>query len=76
MQTPSPADLRTAIQALERLGEHLTTQATDSILALHESSSGSHQAGRIESSTIEQTSRIQIVTEQLQSWRDDLLQQR
>ncbi|HEX5398700.1 MAG TPA: hypothetical protein VFY06_06595 [Verrucomicrobiae bacterium] len=76
MQKPTTIELRTAIQVLEQLGERMTTQASDSMLALHESPSGGHQAGRIESSAIEQTSRIKIVTDQLKSWRDELLQQR
>ena len=76
MQKPTTAELRSAIQVLEKLGEHLNTQANDSMLALHESPSGSHQAGKIESNAIEQTSRIKLVTAQLNAWRDELMQQR
>ena len=76
MQTPSPTDLRTAIQVLETLGERLTNQATDSILALHESPSSSHQAGQIEANAIKQTASVKLVSAQLKSWRDDLLQRR
>lgn len=74
--TPTTADLRTAIQVLDKLGEHITAHANHSMIEIHESPSGSHSAGQIEASAIEQTARVKLVSAQLKNWRDELLQQR
>jgi hypothetical protein len=76
MQTPTTAQIRTAIEVLTKLGERLNTDAEHSVMQLSESSAGAHHAGRIEVSAIEQTSRIEAVTAQLKSWRDEMLAQR
>jgi hypothetical protein len=76
MMTPTTADLRTAIQVLDKLGERLTTQANHSMIERSESQLGNHRAGQIEASAIEQTARVKLVSAQLKSWRDELLQQR
>ena len=75
MQTPTTAQLRTAIEVLTKLGERLNTHAEHSVMQLSESPLGVHYAGRIEVGTIEQTSRIEAVATQLKDWRDELLQQ-
>jgi hypothetical protein len=76
MQTPTTAQLRTAIEVLNKLGERLTARASDSAMQLRESPYDNHQAGRIEVTAIEQTSRIQSVAAQLEQWREELMQQR
>jgi hypothetical protein len=76
MLTPTTADLRTAIQVLEKLGERITAHANHSMMEMPESPLGSHHAGRIEARAIEQTARIKLVSAQLKIWRDELLQQR
>jgi hypothetical protein len=76
MQTPTTAQIRTAIEVLTKLGERLNTHAEHSVMQLSESPTGAHHAGRIEVSTIEQTSRIEAVTAQLKNWRDEMLDQR
>ena len=76
MQTPTTAQLRTAIEVLNKLGERLNIQAEHSVMQLAESPLGAHYAGRIEVGTIEQTTRIESVATQLKNWRDELLQQR
>jgi hypothetical protein len=75
MQTPTTAQLRTAIEVLTKLGERLNTHAEHSVMQLSESPLGAHYAGRIEVGAIEQTSRIEAVATQLKDWRDELLQQ-
>ena len=75
MQTPTTAQLRTAIEVLTKLGERLNTHAEHSVMQLSESPLGAHYAGRIEVGAIEQTSRIEAVATQLKNWRDELLQQ-
>jgi hypothetical protein len=76
MQTPTIADLHTAIQVLEKLGERITTHANHSMMEMPESSLGTHYVGQIESRAIEQTVLIKHVAGQLKVWRDELLEQR
>ena len=76
MLTPSTSELFTAIEVLRKLGLRINEHATHSVLQMSDSSLGEHYAGRIGVNAIEQTSRIQIVAEQLKNWRDELLQQR
>ena len=76
MQTPTTAQIRTAIEVLTKLGERLNTHAEHSVMQLSELPAGAHHAGRIGVSAIEQTSRIEAVTAQLKSWRDEMLDQR
>ena len=76
MQAPTTAQLRTAIEVLNKLGERLTARASDSTMQLRESPYDNHQVGRIEVTAIEQTSRIQSVAAQLEQWREELMQQR
>jgi hypothetical protein len=75
MQTPTTAQLRTAIEVLTKLGERLNIYAEHSVMQLSESQLGAHYAGRIEVGAIEQTTRIEAVAAQLKNWRDELLQQ-
>ena len=76
MQTPSTTQIRTAIEVLKKFGEHINTNAANEAIGLHESPHSDQQAARIGSRTIEQTTRIEAVAAQLESWRDELLQQR
>ena len=76
MQTPTTAQIRTAIEVLSKLGERLSTHAAHSVMQLSESPAGAHHAGRIEVSAIEQTSRIEVVAALLKNWRDEMLDQR
>jgi len=76
MLTPTTAELLNAIEVLNKLGERINTSAVNSVLQLSETSSGDHNARRIEVNSIEQNSHIKIVAEQLQNWRDELIQPR
>jgi hypothetical protein len=76
MQTPSTAQIRTAIEVLNKLGERLNERAANSVMQLHDSQFGDRQAGRIETKAIEQTTQIQSVAAQLEEWRDELVQER
>lgn len=75
MQAPTTAELRTAIQVLNKLGERLNEHAAHSVMQLPETQLGDDYAARIESRTMEQTTQIETVAAELQSWRDELLQQ-
>jgi len=76
MQTPSTTQIRTAIEVLKKFGEHINTNAANEVIGLHESPHSDQHAARLGSRTIEQTTRIEAVAAQLESWRDELLQQR
>jgi len=76
MQTPTTAQIRTAIEVLGKLGEHINSRAADSAVQLSESQRGIHQAGSIKLGAIEQTTRIEAVTAQLKQWRDELGRER
>ena len=76
MQTPTTAQIRTAIQVLKKYGEHINQNAANLLIELPETRLGDHVAGRAKALNIEQVSRIQTVAEQLEKWREDLLQQR
>lgn len=76
MNTPTPVQIRTAIDVLKKLGERLNEHAAHSMIQLPDSQLGDNYAARIEVRAIEQISRIQHVAVQLEHWRDELLQQR
>ena len=75
MQTPSTAQIRTAIEVLKKFGEHINHNAVNTMIELSDSQLHDQQPGHIEARTIEQTTRIETVAAQLESWRNELLQQ-
>ena len=76
MQTPTTAQIRTAIEVLRKLGERINTHVEDSVMQLSETANGANHAGHIEVGAIEQTTRIEAVANQLRQWRDELGQDR
>jgi hypothetical protein len=76
MQTPSTAQLHTAIEVLKKFGEHINHNAENLVLQLPDSHFGDHCAARVGVLKIEQVTRIQTVVAQLEKWRDELLQQK
>ena len=75
MLTPTTTELFTAIEVLKKLGQRINEHAAHSITELPHTQLGDNYAAHIEARTIEQTTRIEAVAAQLQSWRDELLQQ-
>jgi len=76
MQTPTTAQIRTAIEVLRKFGEHINHNAADLVVQLPYTHFGDHCAARVEVLKIEQVRRIQTLTAQLESWRDQLLEAR
>ncbi len=76
MQTPTSAEIRTAIQVLKKYGEHINHNAANVIIDLPETRFGDHVAARAKVVSIEQVTRIQTVAAQLEKWRDDLHHER
>src|SRR5262252_6995499 len=76
MRTPTTAQVRTAIEVLKKLEERIDNHATFNTMQLPESRQGDDAAARIEAQTIEQIARVKTVMAQLESWRDELRQDR
>jgi hypothetical protein len=76
MQTPTTAQIHTAIEVLEKLGEHIDHNAANLAVQLTDTHFGDHCTARAEVLKIEQVSRIQTLAAQLGHWRDQLLQER
>ena len=76
MQTPSTAQIRTAIEVLKKFGEHINHNADHLVIELPDTRLGGQVATRAKVLKIEQTTQIQSVAAQLENWRDQLLQQR
>jgi hypothetical protein len=75
MTTPTTAELLNAIEVLKKLGERINLHAAHSVMQMPSSPLAGHFAGRIGVNALEQTSRIEGITEQLKDWRNELLQQ-
>ncbi len=75
MQTPTTAQIRTAIEVLRKLSERLNEHAAHSVMQLPETKLGDDYAARIESRVIARTADIDAVAGQLKNWRDELLEQ-
>jgi hypothetical protein len=75
MHTPTTAQLRTAIEVLDKLAERLNEHAAHSVMQLPETRLGDDYAAKIEGRIIEQTNQIQTINAQLKIWREELLQQ-
>jgi hypothetical protein len=76
MRTPTKAQVRTAIEVLKKLEERIDNHATFNMMQLPESRGGDDAAAPIEAHTSEQISRVKTVMAQLESWRDELRQDR
>jgi hypothetical protein len=76
MQTPTIAQIQTAIEVLKKFGEHITHNATNLVIQLPDTRFGDHVAARAKVLNIEQVTRIQTVARQLEKWSNELLQQR
>jgi hypothetical protein len=75
MQTLTTSQIRTAIEVLKKFGEHINHGADNLVVQLLDTHFGDHCAARVEVLKIEQVSRIQTLTAQLENWRDQLLQE-
>lgn len=72
MQTPTTAEIETAIKVLVKLGERLNAEAAHSIFQMPETQLGAHYAANIRTQTLDQTLRISAVATQLKNWQEEL----
>jgi hypothetical protein len=76
MQPPTTAQIRIAIEVLKKFGEHLNTNAANTVIGLPDSQHFDRHAANLEVRAIEQTTRIETVAAQLEGWRNELMQER
>jgi hypothetical protein len=76
MQTPTTAQLRTAIEVLNKLGERISTHANHSVQQLPDSKLGSDYAAKIQLEAGERTTQIAVVVMELECWHQEVQQQR
>ncbi len=76
MQTPTTAQIRTAIEVLRKFGERISHNAANLTIRMPDAQFGDHCAARVEVLKIEQVSGIQSIAAQLEHWSDQLLQER
>jgi hypothetical protein len=74
MQTPTPAQIKTAIEVLNKYAERLNEQAAHSIIQMPESHLRTDYAARIQSQSIGQISHIEALAVQLTNWLDEIIQ--
>ena len=72
---PTTAELGTAIEVLKLLDQRLNDHVAHAVMQLPETELGDQYAAHLNAQTVEQTSHIERVSAQLQSWREELLQQ-
>ncbi len=75
MQTPTIAQIETAIEVLAKLGERFNIQAAHFIVQLPETQIGTYYAGNIGSEILEQILHIENLTKKLKIWEDELMGQ-
>ncbi len=76
MQTPTTAQLRTAVEVLKKLEGRMQNHATHSVTQLPDTRLCDDYTARIESQSLEQIARLTTVMAQLENWRDELKQER
>ena len=76
MYAPTIHEFRAAVAVLNRLSRRIENDAAERVMRLPESRYGDQHPARIEAQTLEQASRISAVITQLESWRDEVQQQR
>jgi hypothetical protein len=75
MMTPTTAELRTAIEVLKALDQRVCENATHSAEQLPNTKLGGYYSAKLEARTNEQVNHIEVVTTQLQNWREELLEE-
>jgi hypothetical protein len=72
MQTPTTAQIRTAIEVLERLDERITKNAARSLFQMPPCHGVGVVAGQIAVDAQEQTKQVKSLTGLLQTWHGEL----
>jgi hypothetical protein len=74
MQTPTTAQIQTAIEVLNQHAERLKEHAAHSVKQMPQSRLGDDYAARIESQSKDQISHIETLAAQLKKWREEIIQ--
>ena len=75
MMTPTTAELHTAIEVLNKLNQRIKEHAIRSVRQMPGCGQAGHLIGQINVNLMEQTQRSDAVAEQLQNWRNEILNQ-
>ena len=76
MQTPSTAQIHTAIEVLKKLGERINEHAARSVRQIPPSSVNGQLAGQISVNAMEQTKQVGEINGLLKTWHGELEQRR
>ena len=76
MQTPTTAQIHTAIAVLQKLGERINEFAARSARQIPNCSLSGKMAGQIGMNAMEQTKQVKEITGLLQTWHGELEQRR
>lgn len=76
MQATTTAQIRTAIDVLEKLGERINRYASQSIRQIPPSGVAGQLAGQISVSALEQNNQVKEITDLLRTWHTELEHQR
>jgi hypothetical protein len=69
---PTPAQIRTAIEVLQKLSTRLDAETTHAVVQLPLTELGTRYMDQIEGKAFEQSIQIDAVATQLKGWRDEL----
>ena len=75
MMTPTTSELHTAIEVLRKLNLRINEHAVRSVRQMPSSIQAGQLLGQITVNAREQTQQSDAVAEQLQNWRNELVQQ-
>lgn len=76
MKSPTPSQVRIAVEVLKRLEARLNQQGAHGIAQVPKSRAAQDYAAGLEERTLEHVGRIKLVTAQLESWHRELQQER
>lgn len=76
MQVPTSAQVRTAIEVLEKLGERINEHTARSVRQIPPSHAAGQLVSQISANAAEQIKQVQSLTGLLQTWHGELERQR
>lgn len=72
METPTTAQIRTAIEVLEKLGQRVNKTAARSLSQIPPCNGAGQVASQISTDAMEQTKQVKAITGLLQTWYGEL----
>jgi hypothetical protein len=72
MNSPTPQQLRTAIEVLQQLGQRINVEAANSLCLLSDSRHGADQATNIQAHAVEQNTHLAMLITRLDEWLEEM----